>query len=115
MATNLAIFLGGGVGALLRNLVYIGVARLGFASWPGTLFVNVVGSLAILGLSHLIKELPESLSSFFRIGLLGGFTTFSTLAFDAFNFFKEGDYFQGSLVIFLNIFFGIVVGVALFK
>ena len=112
---HIAIFLGGGIGALLRSFIYSGVARLGVTTWTGTLVVNIVGSLLLIGFQPFLKELPESYSAFIRVGVLGALTTFSTLALDVFNLIKSGSYVQALLVVFLNIFFGIVVGVILFK
>ena len=112
---HLFIFLGGGFGALLRSSIFLGVSRFGVATWAGTLVVNVIGSLVLLGLLPFFKELPENYSAFFRVGMLGALTTFSTLALDVLQLVKSGSYAQALLVVFLNIFFGIVVGVILFK
>ena len=115
MIKQLAIFFGGGIGALLRSFIYSGVTRFGISSWTGTLAVNVIGSLVLLGLLPVLKELPENYSAFFRVGMLGALTTFSTLALDVFQFVKSGSYLQALLVVSLNVLFGIVVGVILFK
>jgi CrcB protein len=81
-----AIFLGGTVGTLLRYLfeVHHPIGQGGFP-WP-TLIVNLGGSLAI-GLilpltEHLSRKRPL-LRPLFVVGLLGGWTTYSTLAVEA--------------------------------
>lgn len=84
MYNNLLVVAGGGIGALLRyraNIVmksmipdYLGA---------GTLIVNVIGSLLIgywLGCSHDAKSVSETSRLFFVVGILGGLTTFSSLA-----------------------------------
>ena len=115
MLDHLAIFLGGGLGAVFRNFIFLGVSKLSLNAWAGTLIVNIIGSLLIISLGEFIKELASHYSSFLKVGILGGLTTFSALAFDVFSFVREGSYLQALLIISLNIFFGIVVGVILFK
>src|ERR1700735_59623 len=93
-ATTLAaIFVGGAVGTLLRYLleVHHPIGPGGFP-WP-TLTVNLTGSLAI-GLilpltEHLSHRLPL-VRPLFVVGLLGGWTTYSTLAVEATLLTKDG-------------------------
>jgi CrcB protein len=79
---------GGSLGAMLR----FGISTL-MKTWlpgyigAGTLIVNVIGSLAIgyvLGAPHDSKSVPESMRLFFVVGVLGGLTTFSSLAYETF-------------------------------
>ncbi len=88
-----AIFLGGAVGTLLRYLleVHHPIGQGGFP-WP-TLMVNLSGSLAI-GLilpltEHASHRLPL-LRPLFVVGILGGWTTYSTLAVEATLLAKDG-------------------------
>ncbi|GAD81607.1 fluoride efflux transporter FluC [Nocardia asteroides] len=80
-----AISVGGGLGATAR----FGLARL----WPvhpgafpwSTLVVNVSGCFAIGVLMVAVTELwaaPKLVRPFLGIGVLGGFTTFSTFALE---------------------------------
>ncbi len=71
------IFVGGGLGALLRHL-----AALAIGGPLATLVINVGGSFAI-GL--LAGSLPVDHPSRLLVmtGLLGGFTTFSAFSLDA--------------------------------
>ncbi|MCY7325460.1 MAG: fluoride efflux transporter CrcB [Microbacteriaceae bacterium] len=74
----------GGVGAALR-FVLDGVIRSRFPKLPiGTLVINVSGSF-VLGLATavVLGELvtPEALAVL-GVGLMGGFTTFSTASFE---------------------------------
>lgn len=81
-----AIALGGALGALAR---YVAARQVGEAlglGFPwGTLSVNVLGSF-LLGAAAEIVALaaPEgaALRGFLVVGLLGGFTTFSTFSLD---------------------------------
>ena len=71
----LAAALAGGVGAVLRYLVDVGVARLAGRRFPwGILIVNLTGSFA---LGVVTTALPET-AFVLGAGLLGGYTTFST-------------------------------------
>ena len=88
------VFLGGGLGALLRH----GVNRLALATWgagfpAGTMIVNVVGSLAIGLLVGLFASHPgigQPPRLFLATGLLGGFTTFSAFSLDALTLYQRG-------------------------
>lgn len=76
-------FLGAGLRFLLSGWIYQLVPNAGFP-W-GTLVVNVAGCL-FLGFFGGLAEFRGVLSAgtrlFLFIGVLGGFTTFSTLAFE---------------------------------
>jgi CrcB protein len=93
-ATTLAaIFVGGAVGTLLRYLleVHHPIGQGGFP-WP-TLTVNLTGSLAIGLILPLTERVSHRLSlvrPLFVVGLLGGWTTYSTLAVEATLLAKDG-------------------------
>ena len=76
-------FFGAGLRFLVSGLVYRLIPNAGFP-W-GTLVVNVLGCL-VLGLLGGLAEYRGVLSAttrlFLFIGVLGGFTTFSTIAFE---------------------------------
>lgn len=84
----LAAALAGGVGAVLRYLVDLGVARLVGRRFPwGILAVNLTGSFA-LGL--VTTALPDA-AFVLGAGLLGGYTTFSTAMLDAVALWRDGE------------------------
>lgn len=113
------VFLGGGLGAVLRMLV--GRASLLWfgPTFPwGTLIVNVAGSFAIGLLAGLFAafETGQPLRLFLVTGLLGGFTTFSAFSLDALTLWQRGDlaqaaaYVIGSVILSLAaIFLGLVL------
>lgn len=86
MKTLLAIFLGGGMGAVSRHYTVFWAAKLFGDTFPaGTLLVNVLGSLVIgflLEGSALRWNMPLELRALLVTGFLGGFTTFSSFSFD---------------------------------
>jgi CrcB protein len=82
----LLVGLGGFVGSALRFLATGWVHRFAGSRFPwGTLGVNVVGCL-LLGLLAGLAEMRQVLGPgervFLMIGVLGGFTTFSTFAWE---------------------------------
>ncbi|MDX2399273.1 fluoride efflux transporter FluC [Microbacterium algeriense] len=89
---NPLLFLGaalaGGVGAVLRYLVDLGIARLAGRRFPwGIFLVNLSGSFA-LGL--VTAALPGA-AVLLGAGLLGGYTTFSTAMLDAVALWRDGE------------------------
>ena len=100
MLKFLLIAVGGAVGSLLRYLVHGSVQRWvdpldDGAVFPlGTLTVNVLGCLVIGMLTALFSG-PWPLREEYRIGLtvglLGGFTTFSTFGLEAFGLVNQGN------------------------
>ncbi len=112
MNTLLAIGLGGFLGAAGRYLLAGGIHRLLKTSWypVGTLGVNVLGCLLIGFLSGLVenRELftpPARL--FLLVGLLGGFTTFSTFSYETFGLLREGQFLAAGANIFLQVTLGL--------
>lgn len=78
------MFVGGGLGACLRALTLQWLAPWG--SLPAVLLVNVLGA-ALLGAIFVLADEVELIGAdsrlFVAVGLLGGFTTFSTFAWGA--------------------------------
>lgn len=91
----LYVALGGGAGATLRYFVMEWVARRLGAEFPySTLTVNILGSLCMgLLVGLLARYLPphqQEIRSFVAVGVLGGFTTFSTFSLDALTLIERG-------------------------
>jgi len=89
------VFLGGGLGSVLRLLV-LHVSRLVLpASFPwGTMIVNVAGGLAAGGIAAFLVGRSaggsDAASLFLLTGVLGGFTTFSAFSLDAVLLWQRG-------------------------
>lgn len=76
------IAFGGGIGAVARYLIIQFTKKLNASSTFATIFVNLVGSFFIGILSEKLIE-QETLHLFLTVGILGGFTTYSTFAFES--------------------------------
>ncbi|MEJ7540429.1 fluoride efflux transporter CrcB [Staphylococcus intermedius] len=80
----LFVALGGGIGAVLRALISATSSRLIKSSFPiATLIVNLMGAFCIGYCVHFAWLSPD-MKLFIVTGLLGGFTTFSTLTLELF-------------------------------
>ena len=93
--THVALLgLAGAVGTLLRAGCTTLATRLFGVGFPwGTLAVNVVGSLVfglIVGLARARGTLTVGTETILLIGLLGGFTTFSSFAFQSVELLQGG-------------------------
>ncbi len=90
------VFLGAGIGGMLRHGVNVLAVRLLGLGFPfGTLFVNIAGGLlmGVLAELLLLKGIGnQPLRLFLTTGVLGGFTTFSAFSLDAAVMWQRGDY-----------------------
>jgi CrcB protein len=89
------VFLGGGTGAVLRYWMQGVVHGRTGADFPyGTLVVNVLGCLVIgflmVSLEERFLAIP-SLRLFLTIGILGGFTTFSSFSYETLALVRDGE------------------------
>lgn len=91
------VAIGGAIGAVVRFLLSGWVQNLvALSFFPlGTWIVNLIGSF-LLGLIMYVAEsggmLSHELRIFLSIGLLGSFTTFSTLGYESFRMLEEKEY-----------------------
>ena len=90
------VFLGGGLGAMARYGMQGIVYRWMGTAFPyGTLAVNIVGSF-LIGVLLTVSEsrflVNPSLRIFLAIGILGGFTTFSSFSYETVSLIRDGEY-----------------------
>lgn len=94
LATLLAVGAGGAIGSMLRYAVTLAmVERLGPGFPWHTLAINIVGSLCIGAASAYVQgttSISPALSAFLTVGILGGFTTFSTFSYDTVTLLNDG-------------------------
>jgi fluoride exporter len=109
----IAVAVGGALGSVARH----GVNRLIHQEWPllrfpvATLIVNLVGCCAIGVLAGLVVtgRLPMRTNwrEFVFVGILGGFTTFSTFGLDTITLIRAGSGVQALLNILVHVMLGI--------
>lgn len=103
----LAIALGGALGSVARYGLSNGMYALFGRGFPyGTLAVNVLGSLLMGFLFVLFLERFASdgvLRAGVLIGVLGGFTTFSSFSIETFNLIESGEILKGGLNMALSL------------
>ena len=107
MQNYLIVFLGAGLGGVLRYLGSDFVYKYLPSTFPyGTLGVNILGSF-FLGIIMFYLDanqlISQQLRIFLTIGLCGGLTTFSTFSFETINFLKERDYLLAGGNIIFNV------------
>jgi CrcB protein len=112
MTTILFVALGGSIGAVLRYLVAnVGQSWTTYSFPIGTLVVNILGCAAIGLITAMIvgsqSQHREVLRLLLVIGVLGGFTTFSSFAFDTIELFDDGRFGQAMLYVVLTNVLGI--------
>jgi len=99
------VFLGGGLGAVARYGVSLALPRAeGGFPWA-TLVVNVSGAL-LIGLCFAFMSGRESMRLFLIVGLLGGFTTFSTLSLETLTLLQAREGGQALAYVSLTLFAG---------
>lgn len=94
MVNALAVALGGAIGATMRYAVGELVSARVKTDFPvHTLLVNITGAF-LLGLVMTLAVERGSINHWWRlflgVGILGGYTTFSTLAFETVELAREG-------------------------
>ncbi len=96
MYKTIMIGLAGLIGTLLRYWLSGFVARHYGETFPwGTLIVNVIGCLVTGAIFNLTEErflVDPTVRTVILIGLLGGFTTFSSYGLQTFTLLRDGEF-----------------------
>lgn len=112
MAKILLLLSGGALGTLARYYTSGIAHKLFIGSFPvGTLAVNLAGSF-IIGLLWSFWEqgsISSNMRTFVFIGILGGFTTFSSFSLETMNLFRDNEIKLGILNILANNILGILL------
>ncbi len=103
MYSILGVFLGGGVGSVLRWLICNKIN----SHW-GTMIVNILGAFLIgCAYTYFQKQADNTnLKLFVMTGLLGGFTTFSTYLLNFSTLISENNYTEAFSYLLLSIVIG---------
>ncbi len=112
MVLVLLVGSGGALGAIARYLLSGWVQRLTEGSFfpYGTMAVNILGCLIIgvlTGLAESRGVLTPQSRAFLLIGVLGGFTTFSSFSYDTTSLIHTGEAFAAFANVALQIILGL--------
>lgn len=107
----LLVFIGGGLGSVLRYYLSITFYTLGSSGFPWpTFIVNIAGSL-LLGFLITFNEREPSLNQDLILlasaGFCGGFTTFSTFSYENYFLLKQGEFIIASAYIAASLIGGV--------
>ena len=112
----LLVAVGGAAGSVLRYAVgRLAAHYLGADTVVGTFAVNIAGSFALGVLATIFitrSEWPLELRAMLTVGLLGGFTTFSTLAYDGVRLVSTGELGRAGISIAANLAVGLAAAYA---
>lgn len=108
MQNFLLVGVGGAIGAMARYAASIGVGRVWPHGFPlGTMLINIVGSIAMgLLIGILARTLPPwapEARLFVAVGVLGGFTTFSSFSLDTIVLIERGEMVQAGFYVLLSV------------
>ena len=103
---------GGFIGSVARYLVQQLIHEKFETGFPiGTFTVNIIGSF-IIGVIYALSEKTGVLSAewrlFLAVGLCGGFTTFSSFAYESFKMIGLEQFFFVALYMGLSFFLGLL-------
>lgn len=110
MLNCLAVGIGGFIGAVLRYLISLIPIKNPISFPVNTLIINITGALTI-GLIVFAaaknKNLDSRLILFLKVGICGGFTTFSTFSLETAQLLKNGSITAAILYVLLSVILGI--------
>ncbi|WP_117238564.1 fluoride efflux transporter CrcB [Thermus sediminis] len=112
MERYLLVALGGALGSLLRYALGAWVQGLLGPGFPwSTFFVNALGSFLIGVLVRLSLEgvLSGEARLFLAMGVLGGFTTFSTFSYETLILLQDGEFLKAFAYAFGSLVLGLLL------
>jgi CrcB protein len=108
MNSVLAIAAGGAIGAVLRHFLNSAVIGMVGGNFPwGILTINILGSLVmglLIGFFAQFYDPGQTVKAFLTVGVLGGFTTFSSFSLDTVMLFERGAFMQAAAYVGASVF-----------
>ncbi|MCH5320877.1 MAG: fluoride efflux transporter CrcB [Eubacterium sp.] len=106
MLNCLLVGLGGFIGAVLRYLISL-ISIKNPESFPvNTFIINIVGAFAIGCIAFAVSKnenIDPKLLLFLKVGICGGFTTFSTFSLETAELIKNGSVITALIYVFASI------------
>lgn len=109
MEKYLLVMAGAAVGGLGRYVIGSAIAmRFPLRAWYGTVAVNLTGCFLIGVVMTILTDRNASPNWRFLlvVGVIGGYTTFSSFAYETYALVRDGDFLRG----FANVAVSVVVG-----
>jgi CrcB protein len=111
MKQVLLIFLGGGMGSVLRYLLSSYFNSSENQLYLGTFLVNILGCLLlglVLGISMKNSWMSSETTMLLGVGFCGGFTTFSTFSVEMHALLRVGNFSMFFLYVAGSLLFGVL-------
>ncbi len=113
MLNLVAIFFGGGIGAIARYLISLNIVKIyGEMDLPiATFSINILGCF-LLGFLYILflekTNVNNAVSLALTVGFCGAFTTFSTFSLEIFKLIESQQIIQSLLYIILSVVIGLL-------
>ncbi len=104
------VFIGGGAGSVARFILGLKLNSIEQSIPYGTLLANVLGSLIIgllFGFMDKSSYFNNSYYYLLAVGFCGGFTTFSSFAYEKMVLLRSGDFISFFTYMFVTLFLGL--------
>ena len=114
MKSLVYIFIGGGIGSVLRYLIGRLSVHVFSSSLPiGTFIANILSCILLAGILVLLKSKGIAQDSAIRlllvVGLCGGLSTFSTFSLETFELIKTGSLYSAALNVIISVALSLVL------
>jgi CrcB protein len=99
------VFIGGGLGSVVRYLLGLAFLKTDLILPLATLFANIMSCLIFASTLWIFKdkaEVPLHLRQLMLIGICGGMSTFSAFSFETFELVKNQQYLWATMNILVN-------------
>lgn len=112
MFNLLAVFIGGGLGSVIRYLTGVYLIRIFHSNLPAATFaVNITGCF-ILGFLYILfinkTDWSAPLKLALTAGFCGGLTTFSTFSVEVFEMIRTAQYLHALIYVVISIAVGLI-------